>query len=99
MTDSQDHNGTEEIAVMPLPKTICVSRELMFTQARIAELESLLGRYADQVCVSEGIYFELAGPEGDYIIELAERAASIIRAEAGPKPKHTGQYSVPQIRD
>jgi hypothetical protein len=65
--------------------------------ARVRYLEDLLGRYADEVGAANGIYFELVGPEGDYIVELGERVASAREAE--PKPKHTGQYSVPQSRD
>jgi hypothetical protein len=72
--------------------------DLMLSAAdMIAKLEDLLGRYADEVGAANGIYFELVGPEGDYIVELGERVASAREAE--PKPKHTGQYSVPQSRN
>jgi hypothetical protein len=45
-------------------------------QARIAELEDLIGRYANSVANANGVYFEPAGPDGEYIIGLAERAAT-----------------------
>jgi hypothetical protein len=43
-------------------------------QARIAELEDLLGRYANGVADAEGVFFEPEDAEGEYIIELAKRA-------------------------
>ena len=64
-------------------------------QARIAELEDLLGRYANCVADAEGVFFEPPGAEGEYIIELAYRADA--NAAPLPKPK-PGQFSVPQSR-
>jgi hypothetical protein len=51
------------------------------SQAKIAELEGLIGRYANNVADANGVYFEPSGPEGEYIIGLAERA--IARAALG----------------
>ena len=58
------------------PQDILNSKgDLMLKAAsKIAELEALLGRYANGVDDQNGTYFEPGGPEGVYIIELAERA-------------------------
>ena len=53
-------------------------------QARLAELEDLLGRYANEVADQNGIYFEPAGPEGVYIIKLAERYTEANKAKEKP---------------
>ena len=45
-------------------------------QARIAELEDLIGRYANSVANANGVYFEPSGPDGEYIIGMAERASA-----------------------
>jgi hypothetical protein len=64
-------------------------------EARIAELEELLGRYANCVADAEGVFFEPEDAEGEYIIELAKRA----KAKEAPLPKpKPGQFSVPQSR-
>ena len=42
--------------------------------SQIEYLEGLLGRYASEVGDANGIYFEPAGPEGQFVIDLAERA-------------------------
>jgi aromatic ring hydroxylase len=51
------------------------------SQARIAELEDLIGRYANSVANANGVYFEPAGPDGEYIIGLAELEAANDAAE------------------
>jgi hypothetical protein len=53
MTDSQDYNGTKDILVLPLPETICVSRELMVAQARIQKLEQQLDWFARGKFINE----------------------------------------------
>jgi hypothetical protein len=69
--------------------------ELDRSEARIAELEDLLGRYANGVAKAEGVFFEPEDSEGEYIIELAKRARANETPLSKPKP---GQFSVPQSR-
>jgi|TARA_R110000851_G_scaffold229841_1_gene382603 hypothetical protein len=94
MADSQDYKGTADIAVMQA-NFVSAHTQMLEGKERIAELEDLLGRYANGVADAEGDFYEPEGAEGEYIVELAKRA----RAKETPLPMPVrGQFSVPQSR-
>ena len=106
MTDSRtkithiiinDHD--QHISAASTADVILAMPEIAEAQTRIAELEDLLGRYANAVADAEGVFFEPEDAEGEYIIEMAKRARARARAKKKPLPKpKPGQFSVPQIR-